>query len=406
MLRGVSTMKNPLDRPRPAPSQGRLTIRCIKVCELEDFARTSLATLEPGEVVPTSMARAAAQTKNPCADSSDVGLLTAHLDDRCIGYLTLVPGLLRMRGAVAKVYRLSACYVPPHLRSTGAGGMLLLRALGLRRDVMVTGFSDDVRRLYEALRFKPLGPLRYLIAEFKNANLIGMLLRGFRKLSRTLGLAHTKLLDHAIDASDRTFKTVIYALLTRALGRIRRGVIVQRVDQIRDDAFEKVLDTSAPVRFARTSAEINWMLRERWVVTDPQRATPGYFFSDFDPLFDYVALELYGATDRDYKGFVVFRQDGACERRNLTLFDYHLKDQADIQLLFPIALEVGRGFLADVIAAPPHAEVSVQMCRLLALFVRRAERPYFCFPSGRDSLLARAAEHVELSLADGDLAFA
>jgi hypothetical protein len=183
-------------------------------------------------------------------------------------------------------------------------------------------------------------------------------------------------------------------------------VTVRRVDQVREDAFDVALDARVPVRFARSAAEINWMLRERWVVTDQRHATPGYFFSDFDPLFNYIALELYGTGSADYKGFVVFRSDSACERRNLTLFDYHLKDQADARLLFPIALEVGRSVLADVVSVPAEAQLSIGRSRPPALFVRWVERPYFCFPSGPKSPLASAAEHVELSLADGDLAFA
>lgn len=389
--------------PREA---GELEIRAIKVHDLETFARATLASLQSGEVVPMSLSRACAQAKNPYADDGDVGLLVAYQGGRCIGYLTLLPGMLRISGRLEKIYRLSATYVAPQFRSTGAGGMLMLRALALRKDLVATEFSEDMARVYEALRFKPLGPLPYLMANFTPLNPAGMALRGVRRVIRTITTPRTTLLDGLIRAADSVWKKLLYLVLSLASRRLRREITAKRVDRVFDSTLDAAQDAAAPVRFFRGQAEINWMLSDRWVATDPARATAGYYFRDHDPLFEYIVLEVYGRNDRHYKGFVVLRTDGTAERRNITVFDYHFRDAADQRYLLPLALEQARRFLADVIKLPLRSRAALGGSRLTHRLFCEVERTYFCHTSGPRSPLRAALDRLELAFPDGDVSFA
>ena len=388
---------------------GGIEIRTVRVRELEEFARESAGLRRPGEVVPTSTSRARAQARNPHADDDDVGLIVAYQDGRCIGYLGILPGLLRSGGRLGKVYWLSTWYVPPEKRSTGVGAMLLIRALMLHRDIAVTYFTEEATRVYQGLQFKPLGPLYYLATHLARFDVISLPGRALRRAVRRLGARSTPVLDRMIAATSRPAKTLLYAAMVTATREDRRRITTRHVDQIDEptDVWEAGLDRLTPTRFYRDPGLINWMLADRWVVTNSGQATADYHFRDRHPLFDFVALEVYDRADGRRLGFAVLRVvDDMFGLRTVTVFDHHFSDPEDRRYLLALAVEQARSVLADRIVLPLACLARVKASRLLGRLFCLEQRAYFCRPSRPDSPLSRASDELTLDLADSDVAFA
>ncbi len=94
------------------------------------------------------------------------------------------------------------------------------------------------------------------------------------------------------------------------------------------------------------------MLADRWVVTDPGEAVPGYYFRDHDPNFGFIALEVTDRADGRRLGFIVMRTDAIHGPRTITVLDHHFVNPADERCLLPLAVEQARAFRADRIVLP------------------------------------------------------
>jgi hypothetical protein len=381
-------------------------LRRVTLRELEGFASDALEGLRPGDVVPTTPSRARAQAANPDADEGDVGLIVATQGDRCVGFLGSLPGKVKVHGRFEKVNWLSTWYVAPEWRKTMVGASLLLSALALGSHTAATGFSEQSGRMFQGLRFQPLGPLRYLVADLARFNLPSLPFRALRRAAVNRGRRRTPVLDRLVDAAGWWLKAPLYALLGAATRPLRRPYTTRRVTRLDDTSFESARDQDAPVRFFRGRDTVNWMLRERWLVTDPGQATPGYEFSDYDPLFDLVALEVRGASDGTYRGFVVLRVDSQYGRRSVTVHDHFFADPADRRVLLPLAVEQGRSVLADRIVLPEECVPAVNASPLVRWLFRTAERRYYCRTAGNDSALAAHLGEITLDLSDCDIPFA
>ena len=218
--------------PEPASRPGAVEIREVKIRDLDSFARESIAALRPAEVIPISPSRARAQARNPHADPDDVGLLVAYREGRCVGTLGLVPGLLRAGDRLEKVHWLSAWYVPQEYRNTGAGERLLFHALGLRRNLAASDFSEQAGKVYEAMRFKPLGPLRFLVADLSRFNVLGFPVRALAKVVRKLRPAWAGTLDRSARAVGRPAKMLLLNWLFAATASGRRRYAARHVERI------------------------------------------------------------------------------------------------------------------------------------------------------------------------------
>jgi hypothetical protein len=142
------------------------------------------------------------------------------------------------------------------------------------------------------------------------------------------------------------------------------------------------------------------------VTPDVGRATPHYYFADYDPMFDFVALEIEDRDRGKPTGFVVLRVDGKMGRRNMIVLDYYFRDGDGQECLLPVALAQARALRADVVEVPGLCRPQVQRSRLVRSLFREERRAYFCHPSHPNSPLSVAMERLELSLTDGDSAFA
>lgn len=384
----------------------RINIECIKAKDVYEFTCTAIDSREPDEVVPASRWRSLAWMKNPFADEDDVNLIVAYIDGRCVGYLGIMPGRMRTGDKLEKIYWLSTFYVSEELRHTAVGALLVMRALTLHKDIVVTNFSDEAARVFMALRFKSLGPLRYMSADFKRVNILGMPVRAIRRLARKVAARPIRTLDRSVHAADWVFKKLVYAPLGAQITPILVEILMKRVEQINDRSFERHQQAIDSASFVRGTDVINWMLRDRWVTNDPSQGTEGYFFRDCYPFFQFVALEIYRKEDESYRGFVVLRVDEKFGKRTVTIFDYYLHDPSDQRYLLPLAVEQAKTVLADEINVPQKCRDAIQQSCLMRWCFHQAEQAYFCYPNGPKSPLNGAPEQLKLDLSDGDTAFA
>lgn len=382
-------------------SRERLRVTCIPVGDIEHFARRSVDALGPGDIAPVSLHRARAWARNPCAEPDDPALLVAYQGERCAGYLGLLAGKLRNRGATAKLLWFSTFYVAPELRASGAGATLLLRALGLKRDLAVTFVSPEAAQLYRSLGFREVGPLHYLEADLTRLDPLSLPLRLLRRRARSRRPDRAAALHAAACRVARPWVRGVHGALAAAGPRPPQR---RRVTSV-DPAFEAEQDRRAPVRFLRDAAVLGWMLSEPWIVTDPARATPAYHFDDYRPCFALVAAELRNRRDEPL-GFALWRLDEKDGERRLALFDWHLHDPAQSGALVAAALAEGRAGGASRIWLPAACAPAVTSSPALRAAFRAAQRTCFCHPSGAGSPLARALPDLELAMADGDAAFA
>jgi GNAT superfamily N-acetyltransferase len=405
---GDSRLTN-LQAATPSEPPLPVEIRFVKVADLGTFAREALASLRPGEVVPISPSRATAQSHNPNAKPDDVGLLVAYRDGRCVGTLGLVPGLLRAVDRIEPVDWLSAWYVAPEYRNTGAGERLLIAALSLRRNLAASKYSEEAGRMYKAMRFKTLGPLSYLLGDVSRYAVLGLPFKAAGKVLARAGAGWATPFERAArGVAAWPSKAVIYARMAAATAALGPPIEARPIDRIGVEAaaLRAERDRCAPVRFERDPSVMNWMLADRWVVKHPRDAAPGYYFRDCDPRFGFEALEIAERGTGRLLGFVIFRTGTARGARVLSIVDHHSHDPADLGWLLPLAVRKARSFGADFMLLPLQCQAAVEASRPVRRYFRVENRPYCIRLAQRNEALDRDLDRITLDVADGQVGFA
>jgi len=384
---------------------GEVEIRPVTVREIHDFARRAVADRERIGVVPVSLARARAWQSNPYAKAEDVALLVAWQEEQCVGYFGLLPGRLRIGDRVETVHWSSTFYVAEEFRHTCASIRLLQEAVGLQRHLFVTGFSPKVGEFYEAFGFKPLGPLSYWALELPQCNPLGVRFRSLRSRRRKNGRTDSPWLDRLVLGSDWVFKKLAYALLRRRSARVLRRWETRRAGRIPDRPAIQSPDVNGRARFVRDADAINWMLTDHWYTTRVEERTEGYYFDDWCRVHEYRAVEIHRKTGGSPCGWAVLRLHATRRHRSLMVCDYDLSDPDVYGCLAALAVREGGRMLADSIVLPDACADAASAWPLLRRLIRRKHRAYYWYPQGNGAERAAISRDVQLSLADGDMAF-
>jgi len=389
-------------------SGDEIQVRRVRVRDLCDLAWRTYEASEPEEVVPISKARALAQANNPSAEAEDLGLLLALQNGRPVGYLGLLPGWLKLRKERARVWWLSTWFVPPRFRKGSVGAILLMNAMALGRDLVVTGMSAEAEKVYRRAGFRELGRLHYGTLDLSRLNLMRLALRAIGKVGRLLG--------RDLDAPDAVWKAAAFLyrpskriLFEVALGRGLRdlsGVSYEEVSQIHERAGVE----SCPERqteFLRGIGIINWMLRHRWVkqAHEVEPADLRYRFGEVCDVFKYVALTIHSPDRKEYKGFLVLSFSVRNSTNYLKVLDFHTCDPGESSYCLALALKYARELDADLIDIPESLGKYLEKRRFAKLLLLRKARVYLCRPAHDQSPLARALPEIQLNYCDGDTAF-
>ncbi|MEO5366382.1 MAG: hypothetical protein H7831_08520 [Magnetococcus sp. WYHC-3] len=185
-------------------------------------------------------------TENPHARDTDLALILALDGVRVVGRLGLFPGQLALAGhPPGRVLWMDGFFLDPAYLASGAGGMILLRALRARLPLIANGGpAEGTRKLYRSTGFLELGPYR----------------------RRLLPLNPTALLDWKLPVL-----TPLLAPLLRPLWRLglwgwrhapgggSSGLLIREVPRFETETSP--LFTGLPGHcFPRDAATLNWVL--------------------------------------------------------------------------------------------------------------------------------------------------
>lgn len=383
-----------------------LRIETIRVGDVCEASVQKLQELHPDGVVPVTRTRALSLSKNPYADPDDVALLLAYRGDLCIGYLSVVPCLLKTNDQCRKVYFLSQWYVAPEHRDSGAGALLLMNGMRLDHDLVMTGLSKDAERVFRSGPFKEFKPLEYYMVFFDGMDAVGFVAFLLDRLLDRFGRHWAVLHWISVRPGKIVYplvKRAAYAILNACQNGLRRSVVFEEVESI-DGALQTLPNGQSPA-FHRGPEAINWMLNYPWYTENSLDTADGYFFGEHSPLFRYVVLRIRDTHTNECLGFAVFSVSDRTERVVMKTLDFRLTQPRHMRHLLSAALHCAANYQADRLFLPKECGPYLYRLWGMRLLAFRRKRACFCRILQKDSALAGAIDQVELHLADGDCAF-
>ena len=144
--------------------RAEVCVRSFSVGEL-DRGLTALETYDdPDDYLKSFRTNPRLIVENPHALRDDLALILALDGQRVVGRLGLLAGRLFYEGENRRVYWLSEFALQDAYRTTGVGGMILLKVLALRVPLLACGApSEELERIYEKVGFQRLGPLKRFV---------------------------------------------------------------------------------------------------------------------------------------------------------------------------------------------------------------------------------------------------
>ena len=392
-------------------TEDSIRIERIKVKELEEFAKGMISSKDQGQLVPITLQRAIAHTRNPHADSEDVGLLVAYIGDEFVGYFGILPIVLKHGTQYSKVYWFSTWFVSPKFRGRSIGSLLMEDALSMNQDYIIVG-SGPARKVCQRFGFYEFAPLNYYsldMSGMERLNLVTWIFRLFRKLLSPLGVRvnidnkYTKFFERLASPLTKRF---FYWLGNHGENGVLNAYNYNEVDDINYHGLD--LDANLPnVTLYRGSEVINWMLKYPWVVEPGQSSTQkkNFYFTDVREKFSNIAVEVYSECSGEFVGFVILSNSIIGGKGVLKVLDIHFLNREDICGVIPLIIRYGCIFNVDKIEIP--ASLVGCICSKIAqrFLVHQKQRLYQCFPGNDQSPLANCWQEIELNYCDGDMPF-
>lgn len=384
--------------PRPknwSMSKPAIRIEAVPVDDLEGFAQR--AQRDPG-ILPITPRRARAHAANPNAEKDEIALLVAYDGDRCIGYLGIMAGVLLANGEVQRMHWFSSWYVDPLHAKSGAGTMLLMRAIGLKYDLAVTGTSPEADEMYRAMRFKEIGPLKYDEVFLDVLDPLGFPFFAIGKWLEKRG--KTPAIPYRIANALRPIMQPTLKRIAYALARPKTGLVTA---SSRSAAFDWPLNSDSPPHFHRDTSTVRWTIDHPWFTEDESDTIDGYYFGDFRPLFRYHVVNL--ERDKEVVGSAVISASRKAGRTTVKVLDHWITHDEARATMVAHVLEIASNHNADRILFPGEFGVDLRRITLLGRITFTRTRNYFCRPRKKDSVLTPILDQIELQFTDGDCAF-
>jgi len=344
-------------------------IRKIKLKDLGEFARRSLSDPIFADVAPISLLRAKSQSKNPQGQPDDIALLVALCGNRCGGYHGLLPGLIKNKDTVSKIYWLVTFYLAPAFRGKGYGKRLVAEIQKTKADLVTTGITEAAAGVYRGTGFQQLAELPYYRLHPENAD------------------ALTTALQNLIPR-EKEFRSKSVNQLTEKL-----ATTADQQDSI--------------ISFQRDIKTINWMIRNPWVVSRPdaRQDAKHYYFSRVRDLFEFVPLEIFAPDGITRKGYLLLSISRSKHRTTIKILDYYFHDSKDHFIAGYFAIKYAEEYRADRLEFPAGLKNFWGDQTGLMSRAKKKKRLYLFYPRSPDSPLARLAKKIELNYCDGDTAF-
>jgi GNAT superfamily N-acetyltransferase len=380
----------------------------VNVKDLYTFACQISRQYEDKSIIPITEHRALAQTKNPYADENDVGLLVAYIGKKCIGYIGILPGLLKIEDRFSKVYFPSTLYVTPEYRRYGIGKVLVLHSMALNYDLVFTGVSESADRLYRKLNLYELESLEYSVIDFNRVNIFLFASLLLKKILKGIGI-RSIVSDKAARISRvlfSSFKKLLYRIVLSGQEKRLDEISYREVSKIHEEDM-RGKDNAQFIEFHRNASVINWMLQFKWVEKRDEEKLEDldYYFSSVRESFKFIALKVFSSDEKDSKGFLVLSVSSNNLNTELKLLDFYCSDHADFKYIFSLVLKYARIHNADSIVLPDSLNRYIKSHKFVRLLIRRRKRTYFLYPKNEKSPLATLKNKITLNYCDGDTPF-
>ena len=349
--------------------EDQIEIKKIKIKHLEEFARRSLNDPAFKEVAPISIIRAKSQAKNPQGEPDDIALLLALHKNRCVGYHGILPGFLKSKDHVSKIYWLVTFYLHAGSRGKGYGKQLVREIQKTNVDLVTTGITEAAAGVYRSAGFQQLAELPYMRLHPENR---------------------------------KTLNDIVEKLKPR-----KNEFKSRLVNQLAEDIPTAKSRPDSSVSFQRDIKTINWMIQNPWVVSKPdaKEDVKQYYFSRVRDLFKFKSFEIYAADGKTPKGYLVLSVSSKKSRTTIKVLDYFFFDPEDIYIAGYFAARYGRDYDAD------RLEFSAELANFfgsrtdLVPMLKKKKRLYLFYPNNRKSPLSELAGKIKLSYCDSDTAF-
>ena len=394
--------------------EDQIRIEKIKFKEIYKFARNALSQPPYQAAAPISLRRALSQSNNPYGRPDDVVLLVALRDDKCVGYQGLLPGLFCRNGELKRVHWSTAFFVSPDYRGEGIAGCLLKEVKKLNIDFPVTRMTERARQAYLKAGFKELGNLTYYQLRMEKIRKLDVI---FQEAEASLGLDTDPDEISKLNADARRgegalyqrSKKIFYRQLLADLKPKQQAFEHEAVVQIDAQAQQIIQKQLKNPRFFRGIEVINWMLKYRWVISARHETAEAegepYYFSLVSELFDYVALEIYSANKKVFKGFLILSVLVKKGRTWVKILDFAFKDPNDGNLAAYFGLIYANNFSADRLEFPARLQGYFRQNPLLQPLIKKQQRLYLFYPRTDGSAFETCIGGIQLDYCDADTAF-
>ena len=271
-----------------------ISIKRVPVSDLN--ALVSSPDYYSWEVIPISRHRAKSYINNPRSLSSDIVLYMAYLDDKLVGYRTVMPDTLFVNDEAIKVGWLSGNWVDPSLRRKGIASSLFNAAyVDWDGNLLFTNYALESKAVYDKTNnFSKVTSLNGTRTYIRPCLTRILTSRGkFFKILKPLWLV--------IDLVLKVLNPL--PLLARCIQV--KGVKYEYLKNP-DDDIVNLLSKQMPISPSqRGGSELKWIFNHPWLVsaTLGDRIGEKYFFSSSPKKFESLLVKVF--RDGNLLGFIL-----------------------------------------------------------------------------------------------------
>jgi hypothetical protein len=351
---------------------------------LEDFWHT--------KTLPITKHRALSYIHNPRATDDDIVLLVAYQDGFVIGYVGILPDKIFADNRSHKIGWLTSWWVDPVYAGSGAGAVLLFKALNaFGQNLAVSGSSKDAGKVLDATRkFMSLKTIKGLDIKLR-CNLSGAWLRKRPALKPFRFLL--KLLDGITDEIVN-YRGLAWQRNNSALP----GLTFEYISTIDEETGRFIRKHNRQDLTRKTAADLNWIMKYPWILSAPLKDSTGsrYFFSSRADRFFYLGVRVFD-QDKKMAGFFLAKVRDDQMSIVFSYFDHrHARLVAAVAVYNALKMDVSLLSLYDAQLVAGFAEL-----RCPYWSTKRISRGFSISKSFADIHLADCRLHG----GDGDLAF-
>lgn len=230
--------------PRAQSDREDICVRSYTVGELDKGLSVLEAYDDPNDYFKSFRNNPRLIVDNPHAKKDDLALILALDGQKVVGRLGLFAGRLLYERENLRVYWLSEFVLQNAYKTTGVGGMILLRVLAQRIPLLACGApSEELEKVYEKVGFKRLGPLKRFVY-FYRATVVA---RHYLK---------TAFLTRTISSMANPALALYYSFRRRG---IKQALIYKHVKQF-DDAISSLFASERRNYCVKDALMLNWVL--------------------------------------------------------------------------------------------------------------------------------------------------